>query len=396
MKKAFQGCYGNSRDVQIERKADILDDIISFTKEGLRKGKSPILLEQRKGKMAPGLNERLKQWLQQLAKEWGLTVEQVALGIAAEEISNRESAYPKIRIALSTDPVDLPRFVEAARESWALGYRIDAIRFEQFVQREAETIESLTVLVKDFPTDDARAINRINRFVDQAVELGYTKSKGGKDRAGAALLASVILTALHPYRYVDFRQTRWQRFAEAFGIKLPVPGASYGELLIWAGDCGRTFANTPTFQHYWPGRESFWVVSGICWVGPSPKKPEGAPIDIDLSSFPEGATQRRLHLLRERNQAVVEQAKTLRSERDPMLRCEICGFSFVEVYGELGRTFIEAHHKQPVAELKPGSRTRVEDIVLVCPNCHRMLHRGEHTLAMDELRGVMQKVRNGR
>lgn len=138
--------------------------------------------------MAHDLNERLKQWLQQLAKEWGLTIEQVALGIAADEIHNRESAYPKIRIALSTDPVDLHRFVEAAREGWALGHRIDSIRFGQFIQREAEVIESLTVLVRDFPTDDVGGINRINRFVDQAVELEYTKPKGGK-RSGRCSFA---------------------------------------------------------------------------------------------------------------------------------------------------------------------------------------------------------------
>jgi hypothetical protein len=171
---------------------------------------------------------------------------------------------------------------------------------------------------------------------------------------------------------------------------------TYGELLTWAGDCGRAFANASTFRQYWPGREALWVVSGICWVGPSPEKPKGDPIDIDLPSFPEGATQRRLHLLRERNQTVVAQAKALGLEQDPMLRCEVCGFSFIEIYGELGRDFIEAHHKQPVAELKPGSRTRVEDIALVCPNCHRMLHRGEHTLAVEELRGVMQKVQDSK
>ena len=44
VRKEFQRRYGNSRYIQIERKADILDDIICFTDEGLRKVKSPILL----------------------------------------------------------------------------------------------------------------------------------------------------------------------------------------------------------------------------------------------------------------------------------------------------------------------------------------------------------------
>jgi len=44
VRKEFQRRYGSSRYIRIERKADILDDVICFTEEGLRKGKSPILL----------------------------------------------------------------------------------------------------------------------------------------------------------------------------------------------------------------------------------------------------------------------------------------------------------------------------------------------------------------
>jgi len=44
VRREFQRRYGSSPYVQIERKADILDDIICFTEEGLKKGKSPILL----------------------------------------------------------------------------------------------------------------------------------------------------------------------------------------------------------------------------------------------------------------------------------------------------------------------------------------------------------------
>jgi hypothetical protein len=44
VRKEFQRRYGDSPYIRIERKADILNDIICFTEEGLRKGKSPILL----------------------------------------------------------------------------------------------------------------------------------------------------------------------------------------------------------------------------------------------------------------------------------------------------------------------------------------------------------------
>ena len=45
VRKEFQRRYGNSKYIWIDRRADILDDIICFTEEGMRKGKSPILLD---------------------------------------------------------------------------------------------------------------------------------------------------------------------------------------------------------------------------------------------------------------------------------------------------------------------------------------------------------------
>jgi hypothetical protein len=45
VRREFQRRYGSSPYVRIERKADILDDVICFTEEGLKKGKSPILLK---------------------------------------------------------------------------------------------------------------------------------------------------------------------------------------------------------------------------------------------------------------------------------------------------------------------------------------------------------------
>ena len=44
VRREFQRRYGSSPYIRMERKADILDDIICFTEEGLRMGKSPILL----------------------------------------------------------------------------------------------------------------------------------------------------------------------------------------------------------------------------------------------------------------------------------------------------------------------------------------------------------------
>ncbi len=75
----------------------------------------------------------------------------------------------------------------------------------------------------------------------------------------------------------------------------------------------------------------------------------------------------------------------IRYERNPKNReaaiksqghiCKICGFDFNKVYGpELSRDFIEVHHIQQVSE---GEKVidPEKDLIVVCSNCHRMLHR---------------------
>ena len=102
--------------------------------------------------------------------------------------------------------------------------------------------------------------------------------------------------------------------------------------------------------------------------------------------FPEGKLKERLHLARERSPEVVRQAKQLALQRYGTLRCACCGFDFAATYGRIGEGFIEAHHTKPVSTLhRDGEITRVEDIALVCANCHRMLHRRRPWLSIHEL-----------
>jgi len=113
-----------------------------------------------------------------------------------------------------------------------------------------------------------------------------------------------------------------------------------------------------------------------------------APEEDDETSFPEGREVYRLHRMRERNEKVVNLAKKRRLKTDPLLHCEVCGFSFFQVYGELGKNFIEAHHSVPLSMV--GDReTKIDDIVLVCSNCHKMLHRRRPWLCTSELKELL-------
>lgn len=107
----------------------------------------------------------------------------------------------------------------------------------------------------------------------------------------------------------------------------------------------------------------------------------------------EGALLFRQHKFRERNRDVVRRKKEQALRRDGVLRCETCDFVFALVYGELGANYIECHHVTPLAELKPGQRTRLEDLALLCANCHRMIHQGGKTRTISELKGIIAIAR---
>nr|WP_285767537.1 HNH endonuclease [Peribacillus sp. SI8-4] len=106
--------------------------------------------------------------------------------------------------------------------------------------------------------------------------------------------------------------------------------------------------------------------------------------------FPEGKKQLKRHIERERNPKVIKLAKQYYKEKYGKVFCEICSFDFYKKYGEIGENFIEGHHTIPVSELEEGQITRVEDIALVCSNCHRMLHRRRPWLTIQQLRELLK------
>jgi 5-methylcytosine-specific restriction protein A len=86
---------------------------------------------------------------------------------------------------------------------------------------------------------------------------------------------------------------------------------------------------------------------------------------------------------------MVARKKAAALEATGRLACEACGFDFRERYGERGEGFIECHHLSAVSTLRPGQRTRLSELALVCSNCHRMIHRRTPWLALDELRALV-------
>jgi 5-methylcytosine-specific restriction protein A len=108
-----------------------------------------------------------------------------------------------------------------------------------------------------------------------------------------------------------------------------------------------------------------------------------------ITEAAEGRLLTRKHLARERNRKLVEAKRRQVLAKAGKLICEVCGFDFGGRYGEHGRGFIECHHTKPLASLNKQGKTHIDDLALVCANCHRMIHRRKRWLTISELKALL-------
>lgn len=108
----------------------------------------------------------------------------------------------------------------------------------------------------------------------------------------------------------------------------------------------------------------------------------------------EGEILTRIHVARERSKKIVNMKKSSVLDKTGLLECEVCGFDFKNVYGDIGDGFAECHHLKPVSELQPGAMTKLDDLSILCANCHRMIHRTRPWKTMEELKSILKHRMN--
>ncbi|MBK8555967.1 MAG: HNH endonuclease [Lewinellaceae bacterium] len=93
-----------------------------------------------------------------------------------------------------------------------------------------------------------------------------------------------------------------------------------------------------------------------------------------------------MHKYRERNSKIVAEKKKRVLRDTGALRCEACAFNFEKTYGLLGKGYIECHHLIPLHQFQVNRETRLEDLALMCSNCHQMIHRDLSVRTIGEFR----------
>ncbi len=90
----------------------------------------------------------------------------------------------------------------------------------------------------------------------------------------------------------------------------------------------------------------------------------------------EGKYRYVLHKRRERSSALRKAKVKHFLTTNDFIHCELCRVNLNEKYpSSLSEGYIEVHHINPISTLAEHTPTHIDDLILLCPNCHRMVHR---------------------
>lgn len=151
------------------------------------------------------------------------------------------------------------------------------------------------------------------------------------------------------------------------------------------------FLNEPELMH-----QAAETIRAIAPETPTSEVVEPASWDVafvDDVDFREGRLLAARHFRRERDRRLrkkkVDQFRAVHAR----LFCEACGFDFENVYGPHGAGYIECHHVVPLHS-SGETKTKLSDLILLCSNCHRMIHYRTRWLSPEELREALRDTGN--
>lgn len=108
-------------------------------------------------------------------------------------------------------------------------------------------------------------------------------------------------------------------------------------------------------------------------------------VESDYSNLiiEEGFTKFSQVKTKTRSRKLVDIAKKYYS-KEGKIYCSVCNFNFEDFYGEVGKGYIEIHHLKPIFKYDNNIDKSIEealgDVVPVCSNCHRVIHRNNDKL----------------
>jgi hypothetical protein len=108
-------------------------------------------------------------------------------------------------------------------------------------------------------------------------------------------------------------------------------------------------------------------------------------VDVDMSAV-EGEPRMFFHIRRERDPALAKAKRASILATGGQATCEACGFAAHVTYPGLVGDVCEIHHRLPLAEGTHAVVTRLEDLAVLCANCHRAIHKTKPLMTVEAFR----------
>lgn len=154
----------------------------------------------------------------------------------------------------------------------------------------------------------------------------------------------------------------------------------------------RTVEDNSKDSENFKGREVFYSVKGIgkgTWGLLPDYLREPTQIESEIVG---------VNLYSEGLEGIIREARYLRKSRDPRLvesrkilddfTCQACGYR--KQVGE-EKFIIDVHHVNPIGDMAGPVITSIDDLICLCPNCHRIAHTGQALpLPIEELKKLVR------
>ena len=115
-------------------------------------------------------------------------------------------------------------------------------------------------------------------------------------------------------------------------------------------------------------------------------------VDEEEIAGVEGRLLTRVHVYRERDRSFSRKVrKYYKARSGGLLVCEACDLAPRRVYGSSGESSIEVHHKIPIEQLQPDSKTVIGDMAMLCASCHRVVHSERPCLTVAQVGAMVAK-----
>jgi hypothetical protein len=252
------------------------------------------------------------------------------------------------------------------------------------VKHDGAVVEFLTARTpSQARAEESTAAARAQTVADGAVSFTHAEM--------FPLIARLILAAARdrPGQFVAHDALVTMVLADATGASLVVQARAKS---AWTDERSAASNMVAWFSQQISVGRSQWVqffertrVDGAWAYRPVTSATPSAAPEGDFSAL-EGEPRMFFHLRRERDAQLVRAKREASRNADGELECEACGFVAERVYGALAGEVCETHHRTPIGDAVESVETRLVDLAILCPNCHRAIHQIRPMPTVEEFR----------